>query len=154
MLLLVEEILHHLGSMKPCKQWDKNGINYLLYQLVQDSFPSIVSPRLLQIHTTTFSRMRNSVAPKRKVEPSTTIAKKQVGSLYKQKSPPRGIAAIPWYSATIILLNILLSKYCWSLSSKSPSKKRTFWRFETTSVIRLTWATKKTLLLSIILVVL
>ena len=110
MLLLVEKILHHLGCMKPCKSRDKlhtvsTGAGFL---------PSKVSPRLLQIHTMTFLRMRNSVAPKRKVEPSPTIGKKQGGSLYKQKSLLRGIAAIPWYSATIILLNILLSKYCWS----------------------------------------
>ena len=33
-LLLMAEILHHLGCIKPCKQWDKLPINH--YQPVQD----------------------------------------------------------------------------------------------------------------------
>ena len=32
-ILLIEEILHHLGCIKQCKSWDK-----LPYQLVQDYF--------------------------------------------------------------------------------------------------------------------
>jgi len=32
-VLLMEEILHHLGCIKPCQQWDKPT-----YQLVEDFF--------------------------------------------------------------------------------------------------------------------
>ena len=28
-LLLIEEILHHLGCVKPCKEWDKLPINWV-----------------------------------------------------------------------------------------------------------------------------
>ena len=36
MILLMEEILHHLGCIKHCKYWDKHGET--TYQLVQDFF--------------------------------------------------------------------------------------------------------------------
>ena len=33
MLLLMEEILHHLGFLKPCKEWDKLPVPQLVIQV-------------------------------------------------------------------------------------------------------------------------
>ena len=37
MILLMEEILHHLGCIKPCKQWDKLPINWFRISFVNST---------------------------------------------------------------------------------------------------------------------
>ena len=124
----MEEILHHLGCIKPCKQWDKLRINYLstdagfLPSTVFTDPQLIVNMPASPCHLTPIqSCSSSSICGGFKLPTLKAMTKRPTETLKSMKS---------WFLDEIVMFIPLLIKwmcaFCWPQGARKPPELSTF----------------------------